>query len=112
MTSRELMTQWREDAATLARYGDERGAMLLRRAADDLEAALRAQDEELLDLDAAAQESGYSKDRLRHMVADGALPNAGRKHAPRVRRADLPRKRPRSSQFDPAATARAITGAQ
>lgn len=112
MTTRELITMWRTDAGMLERYGDDRGANLLKRAATDLECALRAEEDELLDLDAAAQESGYSKDRLRHMVAEGTVPNAGRRHAPRVRRGDLPRKRSRSSQFDAAATARAITGAQ
>ncbi len=41
----------------------------------------------------AALESGLSEDHLRHGVADGKIPNAGRKGAPRIRRADLPLKR-------------------
>jgi hypothetical protein len=49
-------------------------------------------DDELLTLDAATTESGYSAERLRHLVADGAVPNAGRRGAPRVRRGDLPKR--------------------
>lgn len=108
VTERELVVLWREEAQTLERYGDERGATMLRRNADDLEAAMRAAADEALDLDAAAAESGYSKDRLRHMISDGTLPNAGRKGSPRVRRVDLPRKSSRASTFDAELTARKL----
>jgi hypothetical protein len=36
--------------------------------------------------------SGYSADYLGRMLRSGSIPNAGRPHAPRIRRADLPRK--------------------
>jgi hypothetical protein len=45
---------------------------------------------EILTLAEAAQESGYSGDHLRHLIADGTLDNAGRKGSPRIRRGDLP----------------------
>ncbi|HEY4306555.1 MAG TPA: hypothetical protein VGM82_18915 [Gemmatimonadaceae bacterium] len=103
----DLVTHWRTDAETLARYGDERLAAFLRATADQLEAALKAHEDELLDLSAAAKESGYSADRLRHKIADGELPNAGQRGAPRIRRADLPRKSTRrAGGFDADAIAR------
>lgn len=91
MTPHELATKWREDADTLARYSPEL-ARIARAHADELEAALRSMDDHALDLATAAKESGYSVDRLRHMVRSGVIRDAGRKHAPRIRRADLPRK--------------------
>src|SRR5262245_1980720 len=102
----ELVVQWRDTAATLAAHGAEQGAATCRLHAAELEAALRATDDELLDLAAASGESGYSADRLRHMIAEGAIPNAGKRGAPRVRRADLPRKRTKAGGFDAAAAAR------
>ena len=42
----------------------------------------------------AAVASGYSADHLGREVREGRIPNAGRPHAPRIRRANLPRKRP------------------
>ena len=109
MTPVELAARWRQDAEVCARYGDERGAGVLHRVADELDAALRATGDEALTLEAAAMESGYSRDRLRHMVADGEIPNAGRRGAPRIRRGDLPRKKSsRGDAFDPAAAARSV----
>jgi hypothetical protein len=105
----ELARRWREDADLLASYGDERGATVCRRHADALDAALASQGGELLDLATAARVSGYSPDRLRHLVASGQVPNAGRKGSPRVRRADLPVKpRPAGDGFDAAGKAAAI----
>lgn len=109
MIPRDLPATWRTEAGVLARYGDSRGAEILNGVAATLEHALAAEGNELLDLAAGSQESGYSVDRLRHMVAEGVVPNAGRKGAPRVRRADLPAKpRKTSGGFDAAATARSI----
>ena len=102
----ELAAEWRATADTLAAHGAEQGAATCRLHAAELEAALRAQDDELLDLTAASTESGYSPDRLRHMIAEGTVPNAGRRGAPRVRRADLPHKKRGSAGFDPTAAAR------
>jgi len=79
----------------------------LERAAADLDAALAREQDALLSLEQAAQESGYSADHLRHLVADGTVPNAGRRGAPRVRRGDLPTRpgKARSSTYDPDADA-------
>jgi hypothetical protein len=107
MTPAELVTQWRTEADTLARYSPEL-ARIARTHADELDAAMRALDDDALDLATAARESGYSVERLRHMVADGSVPNAGRKGAPRVRRADLPRKPRAAAGFDAASTAREV----
>jgi len=110
MTPAELVERWRRDAETLAAY-DERLASIARRHADDLDAALLAVADEGLDLATAAKESGYSVDRLRHMVSDGDIPNAGRKGSPRIRRGDLPLKRRASgSVFDASAIAGNILG--
>lgn len=84
-----LPTAWRDRADELEPYAGA-AAEAFRRAADELEAALREQADEELTLAQAAEESGYSKRRLRELIADGVVPQAGRKHAPRVRRADLP----------------------
>ena len=51
----------------------------------------RAEDEEL-SLTKSASVSGYSKRRLSELLADGTIPNAGRKGAPRIRRGDLPKR--------------------
>lgn len=106
MTPRELPTAWRTEAGTLEKYGDTRGARLLRDVADVLEASLRSVEDEPLDLSTAARESGYSADRLRHLVSSGEIPNAGKKGAPRIRRGDLPRKaRASAVGFDASAVA-------
>lgn len=109
MTPHELAVKWREDADVLSRYAPELARIALAHA-DELDAALRAMDDDALDLATAARESGYSADRIRHLVASGEIPNAGRKGAPRVRRADLPRK-PRAKAaggFDAADAARSM----
>jgi len=77
--------------------------------ADDLDAAMRSVADDALDLTAAAQESGFSVDRLRHKVAAGEIPNAGRRGSPRIRRGDLPIKRQAGNgRFDAAAIARSF----
>jgi hypothetical protein len=107
----ELAIRWREDAELFDRYHDPRLAAVCRDHAEALEAALRTEGEHLLTLTEASRESGYSPDRLRHLVADGTIPNAGRRGSPRIRRVDLPRK-PASAgtqRFDAAAVARRLT---
>lgn len=106
MTPSALAASWRQDADVLDRNGAEQLARVCRTHADELEAALRSVADDALDLATASRESGYSPDRLRHLVADGALPNAGRKGAPRIRRGDLPvKRRVTGGPFDAAATA-------
>jgi hypothetical protein len=93
ITPSDLPAQWRGRAADLRRWAAAEGAAVaLERAADELEASLRSASDETLTLAEAARESGYSADHIGREVARGHIPNAGRRHAPRVRRADLPRK--------------------
>ena len=92
MTLTDLAGQWTAAATSLARWGDDRGATILRQCATELDAAAREHENELLTIAQAAPESGYSRDHLRALVASGEIPNAGRKGSPRIRRGDLPRK--------------------
>ena len=93
-TIRELLNQWHTEAETLQnRFRDERGAFLVSRMATELENALLAHDDEPLTLAEAAEESGYSTDTIARRLRKGTLPNVGRRHAPRVRRGDLPVKK-------------------
>ena len=111
MIPRDLPERWRADAETLSRHGADSLARVCRAHADELEEALRDAASEALDLAAAARESGYSRDRLRHMIAAGELANAGRKGAPRIRRGDLPVKAgARPAKFDVSAAVRRVLG--
>lgn len=107
MTLADLPVIWTARAEELAPYAPA-AAEAFRRAAAELEDARRAADEEVLSLTAAAAASGYSSDTLRHMVANGRIPNAGRRGAPRIRRADLPRRAPQDTAYSPAADALSI----
>lgn len=102
-----LATAWDADAAVLERRGDSRGAGMLKQCADELRAARERRDAEVLTLTEAAQESGYSAETLRKLVRAGAIPQAGRTHAPRIARKDLPRRvgKPASTLYDPQADA-------
>ncbi len=72
---------------------------------------MRDGQDELLTLAQAASESGYSERRLREMIDEDSLPNAGRKGAPRIRRADLPRKPgAKAGDFDATAEAARLVG--
>ncbi len=88
----DLADRWSVEATYLERWGDERGATILRRCATELNAAARSHDDEELTITVASAASGYSCDHLRALVATGEIPNAGRKGSPRIRRKDLPRK--------------------
>lgn len=108
-----LPAAWRNRAAELERFAPP-AAEAFRAAAQELEDALRAESDELLTLTEAAAESGYSARRLREMVAAGAIPQSGRKGAPRIRRGDLPRRAapPRSQGYDPQEDAARILAAR
>lgn len=106
----QLANRWREDAETLERYHDAALAAVCREHADALVAALRDAGDEALTLAEAAAESGFSRDRLRHLVADGSIANVGVKGSPRIRRADVPRKATAApAGFDASAVARRLT---
>jgi hypothetical protein len=107
MTPDALAAEWRSRASELRRYGAEPQAVTLEAAAAELDAALREAANEELTYTEAVAESGYSERRLREMIAEGLIPNAGRKGAPRIRRADLPRRvgKATATGYDPAADA-------
>lgn len=87
-----LVATWRAEAATFRQYGEERLAIACERHADQVEAAAAAEEFEVVTLEEAAELGGYSYSHLQHLVANGALENVGEKHAPRIRRCDVPRK--------------------
>jgi len=87
-----LYHRWREKAELFRQHGHEATARTYEVCSAELETALREGDEQLLDLQQAARESGYSSDHLGRLVRDGKIPNAGRRNAPKIRRGDLPRR--------------------
>ena len=112
MDVESLADQWEADARLLREYCQESAAKVAELHAYQLREALRAAGDEPLTLAEAAAESGYSKRRLRELVAEGSVSNAGRRGAPRIRRSDLPRKAKEASNgFDAGAEARTIMGA-
>jgi hypothetical protein len=115
----DLPGRWRGKAAELERYAPAVAAAF-QDAASELERALTAGADERLTLGQAAAESSYSTDHLSRLIREGKLANVGRPHAPRIRRADLPRKpsrlpapppRPHVLGADPRQVARALVAA-
>lgn len=109
-----LAAAWRNRAAVLKAHAAEGAALAYAQAAAELEAALAAAADDTLTLAEAVLASGYSDRQLRAMLADGRLTNRGRKHAPGIRRGDLPRKAAPASHagatgpYSPADDARGI----
>jgi hypothetical protein len=95
MTQVNLPCHWRSEAIVLRRRGAALQADVLEGCAAELEAYEHERELQTLTLREAAQASGFSYSALQGMVADGTIPNEGRKGAPRVRRGDLPRKPPK-----------------
>lgn len=97
-----LADEWEEEAERIRdRYGQEELARICETHAAELRTRIREHLDEKLTLQEAAEESGYSKSHLQHLVADGEIPNAGEKGRPRIRRGDLPLKdsqKPKSSR--------------
>ncbi len=108
----ELAAHWRAESSLLRGYGAEQAAAACDRHALELEQALEVVADEALTLSEAATESGYSERRLRELLAEGAIPQAGRRGAPRIRRRDLPRRAHASNSlaYDAAADAASILG--
>jgi hypothetical protein len=101
MTPDGLPAAWRDRAEQLRRWARAEGAAVAwEAAAAELDEALRACADEELTLSEAAEVSGYSERRIRELVAGGDIPNAGRKHRPRVRRGDLPRRPSKANPTD------------
>ncbi len=92
-TPLDLAERWRQEADAYERdRARVDAATLLRRVANDLDAEWHAWRSEELTLPQAALESQYTPDSLGRLVTRGTIPNAGRKHVPRIRRVDLPKK--------------------
>jgi hypothetical protein len=87
-----LHRRWREKAALFREHGHEATARTYEVCSEELEAALRRGEDDRLDLQEAARESGYSPDHLGRLIRTGTLPNAGRRNAPKILRRDLPRR--------------------
>lgn len=116
-TVHNLLSRWELHANTLRSFGASGQAEAVQRCMMELQDALKAQDDELLSLQQAAQICGYTADHLGRLVRQGLLQNLGRRRAPRVRQADLPRKaanlparvfRPHLVGADPRQVARAV----
>jgi hypothetical protein len=105
----DLPARWRAQAEQLERFAPA-AATAFRDAAAELESALHAADAEELTLREAAKESGYAERTLREKLAKKEIPNAGERHRPRIRRADLPRRaRAAGGAWDPSEHVQAIT---
>ena len=116
MNPHDLLERWRSEADAYERDGAlVRGDALLRRVADELEAAWREYEAEELTISQAAEESGYSESHLYQMLSEKKIPNAGGPGSPRILRKDLPRKPAqgyagKGEEFASKIAARRITG--
>ncbi len=96
MSPEEFVAKWAADARTMDQRGAlVNGAALLHEMLRDFDAVVGCHGDELLTLAESSRESGYSVDHLGVLIRRGKIPNAGRAHAPRIRRRDLPH-RPQS----------------
>jgi len=86
----DLPEIWRALAQQQRSLGADAQARTLEYCADQLAASFRRRDEEVLSLQRAAKESGYSADHLGRLVREGKIRNSGRKSRPMIRRVDLP----------------------
>ena len=93
MTRQQFLAKWepRRDEWSQRAISAPLGPVLDELLAD-LESVTRHEGTELLTLTQAAIRCGFSPDSLGRLVRLGKLQNYGRKNAPRVRAADLPRK--------------------
>jgi hypothetical protein len=89
----EFVTKWTTEAEVMRQRGVlVNGALLLEEIVRDFDAVTGGRVGELLTLTDSATESGYSAEYLGTLIRQGKIQNAGRPHAPRIRRQDLPRK--------------------
>jgi hypothetical protein len=89
----DLPALWNERAETLSTFGDVQVARIWKIAANELERAMESSAAETLTVADAARISGYSAAYIGSLIKREKIPNAGRTHAPRVRRQDLPPKK-------------------
>jgi len=87
-----LTSTWQMEADLQRRRGQEQDAIRTESFIEDVLEARARHLGQLMTLQEGAEECGYSKAHLGRMVRDGSISNAGKKHAPRVLRKDLPTK--------------------
>lgn len=92
----DLSATWRARADELEPYAPA-AAQAFRTAADEIEEALAAAEDELLSPTQAAEASGLAERTLRDHRARGLLEDHGTPGRPRYRRGDLPRRKRTSS---------------
>jgi AraC-like DNA-binding protein len=81
---------WSQRACEFDRHGQEAAAKVMRVLAAELTERCAQYLEELLTLQTAASESGFSREHLARLIRQGTLKNRGKKGAPRVSRGELP----------------------
>ena len=86
----DLVRDWRAKAYLFREHAHQATAIAYETCAEQLESELHTLSQEHLTLAGAALLGGYSEDHLGRMVREGRIPNAGRRGAPRIRRADVP----------------------
>lgn len=102
MSPQEFSTKWAAEAKAMRLRGAlVSGAALLEEILQDFDSAVGEYWDQPLTLTEASGESGYSLDHLGLLIRQGTIPNAGRSHAPRIRRRDLPRKPSKLRAADP-----------
>ena len=106
-TFSELADSWRDDAGRFGRRGFGDAQALLESVAEERELAMRRHGDELLTLEQAVNESGYSYAKLQRDVAAGRIPNLGEHGKPMLARRDLPMK-PQSQVSDTTSIATSI----
>jgi hypothetical protein len=89
----EFAAKWTAEAEAMRQRGAlVNGAALIEEVLQDFDSAVGDYGDQPLTLTEASRESGYSLDHLGLLIRQGTIPNAGRPHAPRICRRDLPRK--------------------
>lgn len=102
MSPKDFAAKWSAEAEAMRQRGAlVNGAVLIDEVLLDFEAAVGDYWDQPLTLTEASNESGYSLDHLGLLIRQGTIPNAGRTHAPRIRRRDLPRKPSRLRAANP-----------
>jgi hypothetical protein len=85
------LTWWEQEFAPACEAigAQVNGALIVRQIIGSLRHVREAALDEVLSLTEAAERTGYSADHIGRLVRQGKVPNAGRKHAPKVRLSDL-----------------------
>lgn len=117
---RDVIERWEAKRGELARYHAQvDGEALVTEMLADMESL--AAGEAPVPLSVAAAETGYTTDHLSRLIKEGKLANHGRKHAPRVKLSDCPRKRSTAGgrlaerdglAYHPRTDARSLVGAR